>query len=205
MHRDPSAYDSTFHPTFETYETRPSPVPRGGPDAHGARPRCATHGLLIGPSGDCPRCTREDTSSVDRRVLRFVAFVGLCLAVLCVVARIGFEARDSITAALSRTSATSAGAGAAASAESDGRLVVYTSASCSYCRTAKAWLDARGIAYEERNVEDGAAYAEMRRFGSSAVPTFAMNGKVVQKGFDPTWQAVLKVLGEHGQAPAPSP
>jgi len=186
MHRD--------RPASHAFETSPSLLPS---TVHDSRPRCAVHQLLVGPSGACSRCAREDASALDRRVLRIIAFAGVCVLLLGVVVRIGVGARDAIADAMaaSRTSAASAAATA-----SDGRLVIYTSTWCPYCTKAKAWLAARDIAYEERNIDDGAALREMHSLGASGVPTFAMNGQLIQKGFDPSGRAILKALEERDRA-----
>ena len=105
--------------------------------------------------------------------------------------------RDAIATLMASSSPTAA---ARAASASDGRLVIYTSSWCPYCTKAKAWLGARDIAYEERNIEDSAALREMHSLGASGVPTFAMNGQLVQKGFDPSGRAILKALEERDRA-----
>ena len=59
-------------------------------------------------------------------------------------------------------------------------IKMYTTTWCSDCRRAKSFLDARGVAYEEINVEDvdGAAELVMRlNEGKRKVPTFEVDGR----------------------------
>jgi len=46
-------------------------------------------------------------------------------------------------------------------------VVVYTTNSCSFCRSAKAWLTARGVPYQEVDVtlDDAARHALVERSG----------------------------------------
>jgi mycoredoxin len=57
---------------------------------------------------------------------------------------------------------------------------MYTTTWCPDCRNAKLWLDSRGIAYEEINVEDVAGAAEFVMSinnGKRKVPTFVVGEK----------------------------
>lgn len=58
---------------------------------------------------------------------------------------------------------------------------IYTTTWCPDCQHAKAWLDRRGVAYEEINVETtpGAAeYVMSVNNGKRKVPTFVINADV---------------------------
>ena len=65
-------------------------------------------------------------------------------------------------------------------------VVVYTTSWCGWCKRTRAWLDARGVDYENKDVErdDGAA-AEMRDLagGDSGVPVVVIDGEVI-RGFN---------------------
>ena len=57
-------------------------------------------------------------------------------------------------------------------------LIIYTLKSCPTCKRAMADLDADGIAYEERKIdENGAYYEEASELGFS-VPIIVRDGKV---------------------------
>ncbi|MBK5941908.1 glutaredoxin family protein [Halochromatium roseum] len=52
------------------------------------------------------------------------------------------------------------------------RVLLYSSQGCAHCRQAKAFLDARGIAYSEFDVGRSAkARKALVRLGARAVPT----------------------------------
>jgi len=62
------------------------------------------------------------------------------------------------------------------------RIVIYTTSWCRDCRAAKAFLDGRGIAYEEVDIEKNpdAAQVVMRlNDGMRKVPTLDIEGTVV--------------------------
>jgi glutaredoxin 3 len=60
------------------------------------------------------------------------------------------------------------------------QIKLYTRALCGWCQDAKAYLQEHGIAFEEVDVSDPAAYAEMQRIsGQRYVPTLVVNGRVL--------------------------
>jgi glutaredoxin len=65
-------------------------------------------------------------------------------------------------------------------------VVVYTTSWCGWCRRTLAWLDARGVAYENRDIERDPRWAAelQRRTGSQAIPVVDVDGELV-RGFDP--------------------
>jgi glutaredoxin-like YruB-family protein len=64
-------------------------------------------------------------------------------------------------------------------------VVVYTTSWCGWCKKTRAWLDAKGIDYENRDVETNAAWAEEMHdlTGSGGVPVIVIDGEVIQ-GFN---------------------
>lgn len=60
-------------------------------------------------------------------------------------------------------------------------VVVYTTGWCPHCKRAKAWMNGNGVAYEERNIESSAEYAqENRRINPrGSIPTFDVDGDVM--------------------------
>jgi glutaredoxin len=79
-------------------------------------------------------------------------------------------------------------------------VVVYGSTWCDPCTETRAWLDARGVAYAYRNVEqDGAAATDVSALCAALdvpacrIPVIDLAGKVVV-GFDPARLATI--LGE---------
>ena len=65
------------------------------------------------------------------------------------------------------------------------RVTIYTTEYCAYCRSAKAFFDARGVPYEEVDLtEDDAARAELRaRTGRRTVPQIYV-GETYVGGYD---------------------
>ena len=57
-------------------------------------------------------------------------------------------------------------------------VIIYTLQTCPTCRRAKADMDADGIAYEERKIDEvGAYYDEALEFAST-VPIIVRDGRV---------------------------
>lgn len=80
------------------------------------------------------------------------------------------------------------------------RILVYTAAWCRDCRAAKRFLDARGLAYEEIDIEKdpGAAGIVMRlNDGMRKVPTLDIEGTIVSGDrFDPVrFEEELRAAG----------
>lgn len=65
------------------------------------------------------------------------------------------------------------------------RVILFTTPSCSYCRTAKRYLKERGVAFRDVDVsKDQAAARDMvRRSGQQGVPVIDIGGKIIV-GFD---------------------
>lgn len=61
------------------------------------------------------------------------------------------------------------------------KIEIYTTSSCPYCVRAKQLLTQKGLAYEELNVEDADARAQMmaRAEGRRSVPQIFINNKAV--------------------------
>ena len=61
------------------------------------------------------------------------------------------------------------------------KITIYTTPACVYCRMAKAFFDARGISFEEKNVlRDAVARAEMiNKSGARAVPVIDVDGEIL--------------------------
>jgi mycoredoxin len=80
------------------------------------------------------------------------------------------------------------------SAKPNNEVEIFTTAWCGVCKKAKRWLNDRGIAYKEYDVEkDTKAAARMRKLGGgNSVPFAVINGKPLQ-GFNPNmYQAALR-------------
>jgi glutaredoxin len=62
----------------------------------------------------------------------------------------------------------------------DVHVVVYTTSWCPVCKRAKQWMNARGVAYEEHDVEASSESArQMRAINPrGGVPTFDVEGQV---------------------------
>jgi glutaredoxin len=73
------------------------------------------------------------------------------------------------------------------------RVVVYSARWCGWCRRTFAWMDARGIAYENRDIEADPANRDelIRKTGRTAIPVVEIGGEVV-RGYRPDrWQELL--------------
>ncbi len=70
---------------------------------------------------------------------------------------------------------------------------IYTTTWCPDCRNAKAWLDKRGIAYDEINVEtapEAAQFVMAVNNGKRKVPTFVIGADAFHNS--PYSQAVME-------------
>jgi glutaredoxin len=65
-------------------------------------------------------------------------------------------------------------------------VVLYSTSWCGWCRKTMAWLDARGVEYENRDIEKRPAWREelIEKSGSTSVPVVEIGGELVH-GFDP--------------------
>lgn len=60
------------------------------------------------------------------------------------------------------------------------RIVLYSADWCGACRKAKRYLDGRGVAYEERNVDNPRFAAELfEKTGERGIPVIEVDGRVV--------------------------
>ena len=57
-------------------------------------------------------------------------------------------------------------------------LIIYTLRSCPTCRRAKADMDADGIAYEERKIDEDASYYDEALELGFTVPIIVRDGRV---------------------------
>ena len=75
------------------------------------------------------------------------------------------------------------------------KVKVYSTPTCPYCTMVKAYLDQKGIAYEDFDVSiDRMARDEMvRRSGQMGVPVIDIDGQIVV-GFDK--ERLDKILGK---------
>jgi len=72
-----------------------------------------------------------------------------------------------------------------ATAKKTPRVIIFTTPSCSYCRSAKKYLREKGVHFKDVDVtRDAAAARDMvRRSGQQGVPVLDIGGKIVV-GFD---------------------
>jgi glutaredoxin len=62
-------------------------------------------------------------------------------------------------------------------------VVIYTTSWCGWCRKTRQWLDAKGVSYVNKDIEDDPdAGAEMRELtgGDSGIPVVVIDGEVIQ-------------------------
>jgi mycoredoxin len=69
-------------------------------------------------------------------------------------------------------------------ATSTADVVMYATRDCGYCAKARAYFDARGIAFEERDIDASPeARREWKEKGGVGTPLILINGRHIQ-GFD---------------------
>ncbi len=61
------------------------------------------------------------------------------------------------------------------------RILIFSTPTCSHCRTAKRYLQKKGISFKDIDVSrDKAAARDMvRRSGQQGVPVIDINGKII--------------------------
>ena len=76
-------------------------------------------------------------------------------------------------------------------------MILYGADWCGACRRAKAWLDKRGIAYDERNVDEPRWKREMyAKAGRGGIPVIDVDGSVI-RGFNP--QRLAQLIEDAGR------
>lgn len=66
----------------------------------------------------------------------------------------------------------------------DGKIILYRTASCPYCKRAAAYMQKKNIGFVERDIETNSSYkAEFSRLGGRGVP-FLVFGEKTMSGFD---------------------
>jgi glutaredoxin len=67
-----------------------------------------------------------------------------------------------------------------------GEVVLYSTSWCGWCRKTMAWLDERGIEYENRDIEKNDAWRDelIEKTGRTSIPMVEIDGEVIQ-GFNP--------------------
>jgi glutaredoxin len=65
-------------------------------------------------------------------------------------------------------------------------VIVYTTSWCPWCRKTTAWLDERGIDYENRDIEKNPAWREelLEKSGGTSIPVVEIDGELI-RGFSP--------------------
>lgn len=63
-------------------------------------------------------------------------------------------------------------------------VLVYTSSTCAFCKTAKEYLNEKGVEFTEKNVQtDKDARKELMAMGHMGVPVIVIDGEEIV-GFD---------------------
>lgn len=141
--------------------------------------RCNAHGLATADDGLCVVCRRGTAPpTAASRIVWVAPVVGLALLVGTVFVASLWKLAHRATAE-PPTAAAVAGA----------HIVVWGTTSCPACRSARRWLDARGYAYEFRDVSSEATLRELVVAaklppGRVSIPVIEIGG-VFRQGFDP--------------------
>ena len=70
----------------------------------------------------------------------------------------------------------------------DYHVVLYTSPQCEDCRDAKAFLEGKGIQYEEKSIQDPGVRGELaQKTGKADCPTIDVDGHVVVGFLENKW------------------
>ncbi len=74
-------------------------------------------------------------------------------------------------------------------------VVVYTAPWCGWCRKALAWLDRRGVAYDNRDIERSDRYRRelQSRSGGTSIPFVEIDGTAI-RGYSP--ERMARLLGD---------
>jgi glutaredoxin 3 len=69
------------------------------------------------------------------------------------------------------------------------RVLMYTTPWCGYCRRARALLDAKGVPYEEIDLDDDPAFRQTlnERTGGWTVPQIVIDGRPIG-GYAELWR-----------------
>ncbi len=88
-----------------------------------------------------------------------------------------------------------------------GRMpIVYTTPTCPDCHALKAWLKARGIAFEERDLSDPAIMAEAKaRTGLRVAPITVIGNLVFFGSFEAQRKGLTAALDPAGTDPVEQP
>ena len=80
----------------------------------------------------------------------------------------------------------------ASRARASAGVVVYSTSWCGWCRKTIAWLDAKGVDYENRDIERNPAWREelIEKTGGTSIPVVEINGEIVH-GYSPARMAEL--------------
>ncbi len=70
--------------------------------------------------------------------------------------------------------------------QGNAEVVIYTTTWCGWCRKTLAWLDARGVDYDNRDIEsDPRAREELiAKTGSTSIPVVEVDGRII-RGYSP--------------------
>jgi glutaredoxin len=74
----------------------------------------------------------------------------------------------------------------AARARGASEVVLYSTSWCGWCRKTMAWLDERGIDYENRDIEKNDNWRDelIEKTGKTSIPMVEIDGEIIQ-GFNP--------------------
>jgi glutaredoxin len=71
-------------------------------------------------------------------------------------------------------------------------VVVYTTSWCGWCRKTMAWLNEKGVPYENRDIERNPAFRDelVEKTGGTSIPVVEIDGELI-RGFSPGRMAEL--------------
>jgi glutaredoxin-like YruB-family protein len=76
------------------------------------------------------------------------------------------------------------------------QITVYSATWCAFCHAAKDYLDKKGVAYTDKDVDSDRSIAEeaMKVSGQTGIPVLNINGQIII-GFDrPKIDAALAIV-----------
>jgi len=113
----------------------------------------------------------------------------------------------SVIQSISEVSTGTIGAGAQLQQDTNGKVVLYRTASCPFCIQAAAYMQQRQIQFVERDVGRNRAYnAEMNQLGGKGVPFMVMGNKTLVGFSESSFrQSYAQFQSSQASAAAPAP
>ncbi len=147
----------------------------------------------VGPNGQIVYSDRAPTVGHLEKTMKFADLPSSALA----------ASAASFMEQFRRTHPTDSGAAAPASGSV---ATLYSAAWCGYCKKAKAWLAARGVAYQDIDVDTPSGMAALAQAtgGNGGIPVLVAKGQKI-KGFSTAAYDAIFPVAQLGSSGVPRP